>query len=439
MDDPGSWCLFVAVISVLLTLFLSAINQALRNIAWVKLDEAFSKKGHPQRTQIMRQHLAQLIFATATLRLFVNLVLMLCILSYWYSPDAPHSIGTLLKAFAVSALILSIFSVAIPHAWGKHAGTPMLVYCYAPIRLIEWTCWPLTTLLQFIDPVVRRLAGLSKEDSQERLEEQQEELLNVVEEREKAGVVDEEEKEMIASVLEFRDTTSGEIMTPRTEVIGIEATSNLSQAVEIVIQHGHSRYPVYEESIDNIIGILYAKDLLREINHPDNSVDIRQRLRKPFFVPESKSLRDLLHNFQNQKVHLAVVLDEYGGTAGLVTFEDILEELVGEIVDEHELPKAQPIKQISEYVIEVDARIEVDELNDQFDLNIPEDEDYETLGGFIFARLGYIPKAGEAFSHENLNFTIIDAEQRKINRVRIVITPKPLENENGKNKKNKQE
>jgi magnesium and cobalt exporter, CNNM family len=309
----------------------------------------------------------------------------------------------------------------------------MLVSCFGALRVIEWICWPLIFFLQMIDPVLRRLSGVSP-NPQERLEEQQEELLNVVEEQEKKGVVDEEEKEMIASVLEFRDTTTGEIMTPRTEVVGIEVGANISQAVEIVVEHGHSRYPVYEETIDNIIGVLYAKDLLRDINRPSDTGDVRHRLRKCYFVPESKYLRDLLHDFQNQKVHMAVVLDEYGGTAGVVTFEDILEELVGEIVDEHEPPKAEPIKRISDYVIEVDARYEVDALNDAFDLNIPEDEDYETVGGFAFVKLGYIPQVGEAFGHENLHFTIIDAEQRKINRVRIVITPKTDKNDNGKAK-----
>lgn len=189
-------------------------------------------------------------------------------------------------------------------------------------------------------------------------------------------------------MLEFRDTTVGEIMTPRTEMSGIEVNTSLSEAVEIVIREGHSRYPVYKETIDNITGMLYAKDLLKELNQPDGSGDISHYLRKPFFVPESKKLRSLLHNFQNQKVHVAVVLDEYGGTAGLVTIEDILEELVGEIVDEYEPPQPEPIKKIDEYTIEVDARHEVDELNDELAINVPEDEDYETIGGLCICQTG---------------------------------------------------
>ena len=179
--------------------------------------------------------------------------------------------------------------------------------------------------------------------------------------------------------------------------------------------------------------MLYAKDLLRDINHPGDA-EIRNRLRQPYFVPESKSLRDLLHDFQNQKVHVAVVLDEYGGTAGVVTFEDILEELVGEIIDEHEPPQSEPIKRIDENTIEVDARYEIDELNDQFNLTVPEDADYETVGGFAFAQLGYIPNVGESFEYENMRFTVIDAHQRKINRLRVVILPREDQNTNGKAK-----
>jgi len=396
---------------------------ALRHVSWVKLEEAFLAQGCPQRAQTLRDRQSKLVSSTATLRLLSSLVLPLCVVYYLAMDDGGAGVLLLVEAFIISALMLSVFSVAIPYAWAKYAGTLLLVRCYPVLRLLEWIVWPLTAALDFIDPVIRHLAGVSVDQSNGRLDEKQEELLNVVEEGEKDGVVDEEEREMITSVLEFRDTTTGEIMTPRTEVVGIDTKSSLSEAVEIVMNKGHSRYPVYEGTIDKVVGLLYAKDLLSEVNHPDGISDIRHRLREPFFVPESKTVRDLLHDFQNQKIHVAVVLDEYGGTAGLVTIEDVLEELVGEIVDEYEPPQSQPIKKINENTIEVDARFEVDQLNDEFDLKIPDSADYETIGGFAFSKLGYIPKAGETFEHENLHFTIIDAGNRKINRLQVVITP----------------
>ena len=175
----------------------------------------------------------------------------------------------------------------------------------------------------------------------------------------------------------------------------------------------------YEENIDNIVGLVYAKDLLAQIGKDPAQFCLRDQIREAYFVPESKSLRSLLHEFQNQKLHIAVVLDEYGGTAGIVTLEDILEELVGEIADEYEETPPESIKELDEHTIEVDARTYVDDLNDEYELNLPEDEDYDTVGGFVFSRLGYVPKTGERFDYQNLQFTIASAEPRRINRITI--------------------
>ncbi len=439
MDDPGSWHLLVAAICVCLTTYLSVAHLALRHAAWVKLEEAFDEQGRPERTEILRQRLSHFISTCATLRLLTNLILLITVIYHFTQAPAPESsrIGSYVTAFLVSALILMVFSVAVPHAWAQYAGTSLLVKSYPVLRVLELLFRPINVVLHLTDPIIRRLAGIASEDQVGSLEDRQEELLNVVEEGEKAGVVDEQEAEMIASVLELRDSTAGEIMTPRTDVIGIEVGTELSEAVEIVIRQGHSRYPVYEESIDQIIGMLYAKDLLKDLNHPDPAGGIRHRLRDPYYVPESKSLRDLLRDLQNQKVHLAVVLDEYGGTAGVVTIEDIVEELFGEITDEYEAPHEEPIKRIDEHTVEIDARNHVDEMNEELDLNIPEDDAYETVGGFAFAQLGCIPRNGDTFTYENLHFTIIDAETRKINRLRIVITPKEDKANNTNGRKNK--
>jgi len=232
-------------------------------------------------------------------------------------------------------------------------------------------------------------------------------------------VLDEEEQEMIENVLELSNSTADEIMTPRTDIVAVEVNSDLHKVLETITTAGHTRVPVYEKNIDNIIGLVYAKDLLAEIGKTGGQFKLRDKIRDAYFVPESKPLRALLHEFQNQKLHIAVVLDEYGGTAGVVTLEDILEELVGEITDEYEETPPEPIKKIDQNTIEADARTYIDDLNDQLELNLPEDEDYETIGGFVFSRLGYIPKTGENFDYENLKFTIASAEARRIKRIRI--------------------
>jgi len=193
--------------------------------------------------------------------------------------------------------------------------------------------------------------------------------------------------------------------------------------LDAIKKAGHSRIPVYEENIDNIVGFIYAKDLLAEIGKDPSQFCLRDRMREAYFVPESKPLRALLHEFQNQKLHIAVVLDEYGGTAGIVTLEDIIEELVGEITDEYEETPPASVKQVDENTIEVDARTYVDDLNDEYELDLPDDEDYDTVGGFVFARLGYVPKTGEHFDYKNLQFTIASAESRRINRITIRKVP----------------
>jgi magnesium and cobalt transporter len=194
---------------------------------------------------------------------------------------------------------------------------------------------------------------------------------------------------------------------------------------KILDESGHSRIPVYDGTLDTIIGILYARDLLKHLGLPPEQFNIRSAIRPAFYVPETKPLRDLLRDFRSQKVHLAVVLDEYGGTAGLVSIEDVLEELVGDISDEHEPHEPSLIKRLSNTLFEADARVRLEELNLVLGLNLPEDAGYETLGGLISNTLGRIPQAGSQFDQPGLHFTILDAEPQKVNRVRIELIPQP--------------
>lgn len=329
-------------------------------------------------------------------------------------------LGVLIN-FLIAAFIFIAFSVAIPHSWAKYTSQAILPATYPILVACMFILKPILYFLGLHDRLVRRLAGVHEVTPDQQQEEKQEELLSVFEQGKIEGVVDEEEMEMIENVLDLSDTTAEQIMTPRTDMIAVDVTDDLPSLVETISEAGHSRIPVYEENIDNIIGLVYAKDLLAEIGKDPKSFKIREKMRQAYFVPETKPLRVLLHEFQNQKLHIAIVLDEYGGTAGMVTIEDILEELVGEIVDEYEETPPESINKIDDNTIEVDARVYIDDLNEEFELSLPEDEDYDTIGGFIFSHLGYIPKTGEDFEYDGLKFTIMSAEARRINRIRIVI------------------
>ena len=246
------------------------------------------------------------------------------------------------------------------------------------------------------------------------------EILSAAEEGEKEGVLEESQKEMIEGIFELRDAEVSQIMTPRTEMVGVELSASLAGALETAVEVGMSRFPVYKENRDHIVGILYAKDLLRcsaEERMREGGLD--GMMRKPYFVPETKKISELLQEFQSRKVHIAIVVDEYGGTAGLVTIEDVVEEIVGEIQDEFEKDEEAMVTLLDDGTYEVDSRLHMDELNEALKLNLPEDEEYDTLGGFVFSLLGKVPQNGDTFEHDGAQFEILKADARHVERLRL--------------------
>lgn len=410
-------CLFVGVTS-----FFAVCANALRMFSRLRLQEEFKAVDGQERPQVVEkiaENADKLIMACSFYRMVFHLgalLLLVALVTHWHGT---LDTGAYLLVFFVALAIFSVFSMAIPHAWAKYAGEKLISRTYGALLIFAILATPVLYLLQLYDGFVRRLAGVSPTTPQEQQEERQEEFLEDLELHRMEGAVDAEEQEMIENVLELRESTAGEIMTPRTDLVAVDVDAELPTVLETIRKVGHSRIPAYEGNIDNIVGLIYAKDLLAEIGHDVQAFHVRDRMREVYFVPETKPLRALLHEFQNQKLHLAVVLDEYGGTAGVVTLEDILEELVGPIADEYEKVPPESIRKIDETTIEVDARMYVDDLNDEFSLDLPEDEDYDTVGGFVFSRLGYIPKTGERFDYDNLKFTIASAEPRRVRRVRI--------------------
>ena len=406
------------------TLFFSVNTVALRIFSRVKLQEAFkaaNKKADPEDlTERLVANAERLILSCSLYRLIFNMCILLLLVAVFATlRRASPTISDYVLTFVIATAIFSVFSLAIPHAWAKYAGEKILSRTYGLLMLSAIVASPVLHIFKLYDGFVRRLAGVAETTPEEQQEERQEEFLNGLEQHRTEGVLDEEEQQMIENVLELSNSTADEIMTPRTDIVAVEVNSDLPKILETITIAGHTRVPVYQDNIDNIIGLVYAKDLLTEIGKTGVDFKLRDKIRNAYFVPETKPLRALLHEFQNRKLHIAVVLDEYGGTAGIVTLEDILEELVGEIADEYEETPPEPIKKIDQNTIEADARTYIDDLNDQFELNLPEDEDYETVGGFAFSRLGYIPKTGESFDYKNLQFTIASAEARRIERIRI--------------------
>ena len=239
------------------------------------------------------------------------------------------------------------------------------------------------------------------------------------------GLVSNEESDMVFGVLDLKETKAHSIMIPRTEISSAPVDASLGEIIKLVADCGHTRIPIHKENIDQIVGILHAKDLLKLWGEDPHSIIPAEILRKPYFVPGNELLSDLLRDLKEKKNHLAVVTDEYGGTAGIVTIEDILEEIVGDIQDEHDndLPL---ITRLDQDRFLVDARLEAEKLEESLGVKLPE-ADFESVGGFIIHLLGRIPEGGETFSFENLVITIQNADQRKISK--ILIQRKPIASE----------
>jgi len=246
----------------------------------------------------------------------------------------------------------------------------------------------------------------------------EEELQEIMAAGEEEGLINEEENAMIQSILQFRNTVVREIMVPRIDMACISSDASVSEILGEIIACGHSRMPVFEETIDNIIGLVYAKDLLKYWGMEASAVNLTNIIRTPYFVPEAKNLEELLQEFKRKRMHIAIVIDEYGGTSGLVTIEDILEQIVGDIQDEYDLEEEWIIQEKDGSVV-VDARLPVEELEDHLMIEI-EREKFDTVSGYIYHLTGRIPHVQEEIDAGAFRMVIVDADERKIKKVRII-------------------
>ncbi len=319
------------------------------------------------------------------------------------------------------ALILLVFHVVFGQMIPKRlANKYPEVIAY---KTINWVLFfahvfsPLVWILNQISLLSGRLFGLAPHEGERKVTE--EEIRTIIEESSKTGDIDEEESEMIQNVFDFSDTTVDEIMTHRTEISALNVKSSKAQVIDYVRTEQFTRFPVFEGSIDHIIGTLHVKDLLKYIDNSEEKFSIKALLRPPYFIPESKKTADLFKEMQKQKNHIAIVLDEYGGTAGIVTIEDLIEEIVGNIFDEYDEDEEE-IKQITDHEFEVDGLMSINDVEDIIEANLPV-EDYDTLSGFILGQLGRFPEEGEHVKVEYRGFTfeVLETEDKIISKVKV--------------------
>jgi magnesium and cobalt transporter len=243
------------------------------------------------------------------------------------------------------------------------------------------------------------------------------ELQDAINSSEEEGILNESEGDMLQSIFEFGDTIVREVMVPRTDMVCCSSDATLSDFLELIVRSGHSRVPIFEGSMDQIVGLVYAKDLLRNWGANDETLMLSEVMRTPYFIPETKRIEDLLVYFRTRRVHMAIVVDEYGGTSGLITIEDLLEEIVGDIQDEYDLevPSVQPQE---DGTLLVDAKAKVEELEEYYGIEIPR-EKFDTVGGYLFHLLGNVPKTGEKITDNGLVLIVEESDERRVVKVRV--------------------
>jgi putative hemolysin len=323
-------------------------------------------------------------------------------------------------ALVIVTILLALFTIVFGELVPK---TLALAY---PERFALGLARPIDLLGRVFGPLVALLTGITRSvarpfgaDVSREAQITADELKLIIERGGQQGILEAEEEQMINAVIELGDRRLHEVMVPRTDIVALPAKASFEEAIDTIVQEGHSRVPVYEDSIDEVVGILYAKDLLPYLKTgAEPRPPIRSILRTPVFAPESMTIDDLLHDFQRKKVHIAIVLDEYGGTAGLVSIEDLLEEIVGEIQDEYDVEEEMVVR-LSDDEIRIDGRVAVDELAELFDttLALEDEAEYDTIGGLVFHRIGRVPVPGDQVEIDGLRLTVESTDGRRVGKV----------------------
>lgn len=334
--------------------------------------------------------------------------------------------GDTISMVAVTILlsfVTLIFGELVPKRIALQNAEAYSMFCAKPILVISRIASPFIHILSWSTRFVLRLFGMKDENVEESLS--REEIRSMVESGQESGVFDEDEADMIDSVFAFDDILAEEIMTPRPDVFCIDIDDEQSEYLDALMEMRYSRIPVYQDSIDNIIGILNIKDFVVQARiHGFEHVEIAEILRKPFFVLESKNIDDLFREMQSKHEHIAILIDEYGGFSGIVTMEDLVEEIMGDIEDEYDEDDEVQIEKIAENTYQIDGAMPIDDINEELDLHL-ENENHETISGFLLDLIGQIPEDGEKreITWRNLRFQVMEVKYKRIHKVKLFLSP----------------
>lgn len=423
--SSGQWFMLVAIWSG--TTLLSLASLCLRSVSRSRLQELCRQQGNEARATAILAAQEPLSLRLDALAILGAMLGNLLVPLGW---DAVETTGSwwLWVACSVGLTLGALY--LLPVVLRRICGEGWL--------LRTWSVW--TLLGQLISPLfvlrdsLRRWSESFQEPEQEGEAEEDlaEEIREIVNAGQREGLIENDEREMIESVMDLADATIAQIMTPRIEMVSISVDVSWDELLRLTSESGHSRLPVHGKSRDEIVGVLHIKDVLVELARGQRQRrPLRALLRRPFFVPETKPVNEMLQEFQRGRTHIAVVLDEHGGVSGLVTIEDVLEEIVGEIADEHDEALVDGLKQLDEHTYEAHGRMRISDWNERTGKTLPDDESFDTLGGYVFHELGRIPNVGEQLERHGLRIKILDSNRRRIDRILVEILPPPSEDASG--------
>ena len=432
MQPSHSYALLALVLLTFLNAFFTLAETALSSARNARLQDMMDAGGADAGAAAAAQRLLRQptrVVATVQVGITLAAFAVAAIGAAVLAPDWAHQVPPRVSAhpvrFAVvgATLLFALFTIVvgeiIPRSIALRRPEETALRIVRPLRWFMLLLTPLASVALGVSNLLVKPFGLTATFAAPMITEQ--ELRATLEASAQSGAIEEDEKEIIRNVISFGDTDVRQVMTPRIDIKAVDAGAGLPALLELIVGSGHSRIPVYENSVDNVVGIVHAKDLLPALARGERTLDLRPLMRLPLVIPENRRIDDLLDEFRRSSVQMAIIQDEYGGTAGLVTVEDLLEELVGEIQDEYDREDAQ-FQTLEPNVYRIDARMAIDDLNDLLDLDLPH-EDFDTIGGFVFGQFGRQPGIGESVQYENLEFRVEKTDGRRVDEIKLTVAP----------------
>lgn len=415
--------LLLLILLILVSGIFSATETALtafRSIHLEKIEQEDKKKGKLLKEWLKRPNdmLTALLLGNNIVNILATSLATAFISSYLSNKGIGNSKNVaIFTSTAVMTIVILIFGEITPKIIAKNNSTKISKLVITPIFYLTKITSPIIWILSQISKLIGRVIGIDIKDKTIMITEQ--DILSYINVGEAEGIIESEEKNMIESMVSFGETSAKEVMTPRTSVFAIEGNKSINDVWQDIIGLGYSRIPIYKDVMDEIIGILYIKDILVALKEGKCDKPLKDFIRTAYFVPETKSIIKILEDFKSQKVHMAIVIDEYGGTVGVVTIEDLIEEIFGEIRDEYDNDDEKVIKSKENNTFEVDAILDIETINKELNIELPESEDYESLGGLIMNELDEIPKVGDSVSINDVELKVIEIEKMRITKVLI--------------------